>query len=215
MPVFSQIEHQTPPDVVVVSPFAFASTWAERPAEDVTIGLRLIPDPDLEDARIEAYRRADRLFPNHEKTAAASQLFVATFQDTLVRWVIARGTCDPNNVHKPWEGWEVATEDIVVEQALTDHGAQLIFDAWERMRIACNIGLPPATDDDLALLPGMLTRLLPALTASSATQALRVRRLLRFVLEELEAVDAPTSPTGPKDPLRPAPAEQTTLPRAP
>lgn len=191
MPAFSQVEHQTPPAVVVVPPEAFASAWSERPDEDVTLGLRLVPDADLEDARIEALRRAERLFPNHSSTDEHTQCFVASFQDTLMRWIIARGTCDPNNVHKPWYAWADATEDIVVEQALTDHGAQLIFDAWERMRIEVNIGLAPASDDDLALLPELLARL-PRMAELSQSRALRIRRLLRYVLEDLESVEGPT-----------------------
>ena len=194
MSAFSQLEEQRPPSHVNVKPDAFASTWPERPDEEVCIGLRFVADAELEDARIEAYRRAKGLVPDHEKSEAEATLFVASFQDTLVRWVIARGTCDPNNVHKPWEGWAAAPEDIVVEQALTDHGAQVIFDAWERMRIAANIGLPAATDQDLELLPELLQRL-PAITALSRTRALRIRRLLRFVLEELEEA-------GPGEPLR-------------
>lgn len=190
MPNFSEQGKILPPDTVVVPPEAWASSWEDRPEEDVCLGLRFVADADLEDARVEAYRRADRLFPDHEKSPEATELFVASFQDGLLRWVIARGTCDPNNVAKTWEGWEAAPEDIAVEVALTDVGAQYIFDAWERMRIQANIGLPTATDADLLLLPVLLARL-PLVAARSKTQALRLRRLLRFVLEELEEYGAP------------------------
>ncbi len=205
MPAFSQIESLLPPDAVVVPPDAFSSTWSERPDDDVSIGLRFVPDRELEDARIEAFRRAERLFPKHATNEETAQLFAASFQGTLIRWVIARGTCDPNNVHKPWHLWATATEDIVVEMALTDHGAQLIYDAWERMRIGANIGLSPATDADLELLPELLLRL-PLVEADSRTRALRLRRLLRFVLEELEAF----GPGEAKAPPGPTSAEQST-----
>lgn len=188
MPSFSEVEQQRPPSHVNVPPTAWASAWADRPLEEVCIGLRLVPDADLEDARIEAYRRAKGLVPDHEKSAEATEVFIATFQDALVRWVIARGTCDPNDVYRPWETWADAAEDIAVEQALTDHGAQLIYDAWERMRLEANIGLAAASDADLALLPELLRRL-PRLAESSRTSELRLRRLLRFVLEELEEVE--------------------------
>lgn len=189
MPAFSQVERSRPPSHVIVPPDAFASEWVDRPDEDVCIGLRFVPDAELEDARVEAFRRASTLVPEHHTSPESTEVFIASFQDALMRWIIARGTCDPNNVHKPWYAWAAAPEDIVVEQALTDHGAQLIFDAWERMRIEANIGLPEATDADLRLLPELIARL-PALTAASRTRALRLRRLLRFVLEELETVDA-------------------------
>jgi hypothetical protein len=190
MPAFSEVENLRPPSNVTVPPDAFSSTWTDRPDEPECIGLRFVPDQDLEDARIEAYKRAAGFFPDHEKSPETTELFIASFQDALVRWVIARGTCDPNNVHKPWHAWAAAPEDIVVEQALTDNGAQLIYDAWERMRLASNIGLPVATDEDIALLPELLVRL-PAMALESRTRALRLRRLLRFVLEELESVPLP------------------------
>lgn len=190
MSVFSEIENRRPPGDLVVPPEAWANAWADRPTEEVCVGLRFVPDADLEDARVEAYRRAERLFPKHLQDEKARELFEQSFQDALMRWVIARGTCDPNNVEAHWEGWADAPEDIAVEQALTDVGAQLIFDAWEKMRIASDIALPAATDADLALLPDLLRRL-PALSLESRAREQRCRRLLRFVLEELETVEDP------------------------
>lgn len=105
----------------------------------------------------------------------------------MMKWIIARGTCDPNNIAAAWEGWSAAPEDMAHE-VLTDHGMQLIFDAWERMRIVADVGLVPASDEDLSLLPEMLLRL-PRLAEKSRAQALRVRRLLRYALEELETVE--------------------------
>ena len=190
MPAFSEVENRRPPGNVVVPPEAFASTWSDRPDEDVCIGLRFVADAELEDARVEAFKRATSLVPDHAKSELGNQTFLASFQDALVRWIIARGTCDPNDVQKSWSAWSAAPEDIVVEQALTDLGAQLIFDAWERMRIAADIGMATATDEDIAILPD-LARRLPALRLASVARELRVRRLLRFVLEELESIAPP------------------------
>jgi hypothetical protein len=203
MPSFSEVENRRPPGSIVVPPAAFADTWQERPDTDVCMGLRFVADEDLEDARVEAFKRASRLFPNHRANAEATELWSVSFQDALIRWIVARGTCDPNDVQRPWSVWGAAPEDIV-QQALTDMGAQRIFDAWEQMRIAADIGLPEATDDDLALLPLLLARL-PTLAAIARPRALRVRRLLRFVLEELESV--------PPVPIDPSPASEA--PRQP
>lgn len=210
MSTFSEQGKLLPPGTVVVPPAAWSSQWSDRPEEEVCIGLRFVPDADLEDARVEAYRRAAGLFPDHEKSPETTELFITSFQDGLVRWVIARGTCDPNNLHNPWECWNAAPEDIAVEQALTDLGAQLIYDAWERMRIQANIALPTATDADLLLLPELLRRL-PRMAAVSRTRALRVRRLLRFVLEELEEVEAEeeTAPTPKASPASTSVEEST------
>lgn len=190
MTAFSEIDHRQPPGHVNVPPEAWSSQWSERPTEEVCIGLRFVPDQELEDARVEAIRRAKALFPDHARSELEKEQFEQSFLDTLVRWVIARGTCDPNDVSKPWDGWADAPEDICVEVALHDLGAQLIYDKWEEMRIAADIALPAATDADLALLPALLARL-PALAKKSKASEQRLRRLLRFVLEELEGVEPP------------------------
>ena len=73
---------------------------------------------------------------------------------------------------------------------LTDLGAQVIFDEWERMRISVDISVPAASDEDIALLAHLAKRL-PVLGKESRARELRCRRLLRFVLEELETVNDP------------------------
>lgn len=195
MTTFSNIEHLRPPGFVVVPPSAWASTWEERPREEVCIGLRFIPEADLEDARVEAYKRAERLFPAHAESADARELFAQSFNDALLRFIIARGTCDPNDVTQLWEPWSAAAEDIAVEQALTDKGAQLIFDTWEHMRLTGDIALPIASDEDIALLRELCVRL-PVMAQQSRAREQRCRRLLRFVLEELETIEPPQPPPG-------------------
>lgn len=195
MSSFSEVENRRPPGKIVVPPEAWANTWVDRPEEDVAIGLRFVADVDLEDARVEAYRRAKELHPEFESSEPVEAMFIASFQDALVRWIIGRGTCDVNDVHKPWSLWSAAPEDMP-RVTLTDVGAQLIFDAWERMRIENDIGTAVASDEDLALLPELLTRL-PLIRAKSRTEELRLRRLLRFVLEALERAAPEETPESP------------------
>lgn len=193
MSTFTHVEQALPPGHVTMPPSAWGTKWEKRPREEVCLGLRFVPELDLEDARLEAFKRAERLFPKFRESEVDRDLFVASFNDTLMRWVIAHGTCDPNDANAHWEGWADAPEDIAVHLALTDTGAQRIFDKWEQMRIAADIALPTATDADIALLPE-LARRLPTLSAASRTREQRCRRLLRFVLEELESIQ-PTEAT--------------------
>jgi len=197
MTTFSETEAGRPPGFVVVPPEAWATSWEERPREEVCLGLRFVPDADLEDARVEAFRRAEKLFPRFRETEEERVLFSASFNDTLLRWVISRGTCDPNDARSAWEGWSAAPEDIAVELALSDAGAQLIFDAWEKMRIEADIGLRAASDEDLSRLPELL-RFLPHLSRPAEQRA---RRLLRYVLEALEEFSPP--PPDPDPPAEP------------
>ena len=117
MPAFSALERRRPSGSVVVPPEAFADAWEDKPSSDVCIGLRFVSDADLEDARIEALRRAAELVPNHGESDAADEVFVLSFHDAMIRWIIARATCDPNDATRPWEGWATATEDKVFEYA--------------------------------------------------------------------------------------------------
>lgn len=188
---FAEVSAHRPPSHVVVPAEAWATSWEDRPEEEVCIGLRYVAEGDLEDARIEALRRAEGLFPNHEQSEEHTRLFIASFQDGLIRFIIGRGTCDPNDVRKSWSLWSAAPEDMA-KDTLTDIGAQIIFDHWEKMRIENDIGTAAATDEDLTILPELLTRL-PALGAISRSRELRLRRLLRFILEELETVEVPAA----------------------
>lgn len=193
MSKFSDLSKNQPPGSVVVPPLAWAPTWEPRPTTDVCIGLRFVSDRDLEDARIESMRACERLYPDFRTNEVTMELFVASFQDRLIRYIVGYGTCDPNDVTKAWELFAAAPEDIV-KDALTDTGHQLIFDAWERMRITTSISITAATDADIGLLPELAKRL-PTLAARSRPAEQRLRRLLRFVLEELEQVEEP-APVG-------------------
>lgn len=196
MSTFAEVEAHRPPGHVVVPAEAWATSWEERPEEEVCLGLRYIAEQDLEDARIEALRRAEGLFPNHTQSEEHTKLFVLSFQDGLMRFIIGRGTCDPNDVRRAWDLWSAAPEDMAKE-TLTDVGAQIIFDAWEKMRLETDIGTSPASDEDIALLPALLRRL-PELGSLSRSRELRIRRLLRFILEELEGLaDVPDAPEPP------------------
>lgn len=196
MSSFSAVEKRRPTSEITLPPEAFGELWEDRPKEPVRIGLRFVVDADLEDARIEAFRRAEKLFPKYRDSEEKTILFVASFQDALMRWVIARGTCDPNDVTKAWKGWAAAPEDMsATKEILTDQGAQAIFDAWERMRIAANIGIVEASEGDMALLPTLLKRL-PKLEETNRPRAVRLRRLMRFILEELEGIE-PEEPAEP------------------
>lgn len=182
---FSEAEAILPPGSVVVGVNAWASTWKQRPGDDVCIGLRFVPDAELEDARIEAFKRASGLYPHHERSPESTELWRLSFYDALIRWIVARGTCDPNDARKPLDLFAAGAEDIV-PLALTDHGIQRIFDSWERMRIEADIGIAAATDADIDQLGALLPRL-RILEETARSRALRLRRLMRFVLEELEA----------------------------
>lgn len=184
-----QAEARVPPDAVTVTPRAFSPEWEQRPTEDVCLGLRPIPPRDVEDARKDAFDAATRLFPQ----AAQGEPFLSKWQehydDMLVRTIVSRGTCDPNDVTQPWDGWRDDPDDLARTQ-LTVEGTQLIFDAWERMRIAHDETAKPADDDDVEDLIERVT----AIDQLPRGRAIRVRRLLAFCLSELRSLDPSPDP---------------------
>lgn len=188
MAAFSEIEATAPPETIVVPVFAFADTWNEKPKTEVCMGLRLIAEKDLQIARSQAAELASTLHKPSEAKALEHifQLWSDAYHDALIRWIVARGTCDPNDVGKDWEGWAAAPEDLTRE-ALTADGAGMIFDRWERMRIATNPGILPLRDAELPDLIAALSTFATSgkLTALSGGRGTRLRRLLRFVFEEV------------------------------
>lgn len=172
-----------PADTVIVPVTAFAPTWERRPKSDVCIGLRLVPHSDLEDGRGRAAKKATERHQDANQGDVKFQVWADAYHDELIRWIVARGTCDPNDVSKPWPGWSAAPESIV-RDALTAEGAGMIFDRWEQMRIASDPSVPPITTEEIgALLDELVGGALEVLPSASAT---RVRRLLRFCLDELQ-----------------------------
>lgn len=188
MPAFSKIEASAqvaaPGDVVPIPPSAFRPTWKERPKGDSQIGLRLVSDGDIELGRARAGRRAFELHPKARSDSADLTVWWEAHNDELMRWIIARGTCDPKNVAKAWSGWAAAPE-MMVRDVLTPDGVKLIFDAWERMRIASDPSIRPVLD---AEMPDMAEAILGApakLAKMEPGHATRIRVLLRYCLREL------------------------------
>lgn len=183
-------EARFPPDSVNVPVSAWSPEWEERPKDEVCLGLRPVPPRDIEDARKAAADSATALFPRAVEGEPFFSLWERHYYDMLLRAIVARGTCDPNDVVEPWDGWRDDPDDLA-RINLTTEGAQLIFDAWERMRIAQDPSIKPAKDDDVEDLVDLVSDIdkLPR------ARALRVRRLLAFCLDEVRTIESPNAPT--------------------
>lgn len=142
-------------------------------------------------ARSQAIRFAQKAHPASAVGDPKSMgPWIEAYNDALMRWVIARGTCDPNDITQSPSVWAAAPEDQV-RLALTTDGVGAIFDAWEKMRIETDPTSNGAgIDECLEALP----RLLPHLNHLPSARRSRVARLLRFVISELEAAAATAPP---------------------
>lgn len=172
-----------PPDSITVPPSAWSPEWEDRPKDDVCLGLRPLPPRDLEDARKAAADAATALFPRAVEGEPFFSLWADHYHDMLLRSVVARGTCDPNDVTETWDGWREDPDELA-RTHLTTAGAQMIFDAWERMRLAHDVTTTPATDEDIDALMDLVGEV----DRLGRGREMRVRRLLAFCLAELRSV---------------------------
>lgn len=166
-----------PGRTIVLEPWVFADDWGGKPATAICVGLRLMSEADKGRARNEAEKIAFELH------ARGGPNWVDAFNDALVRFVVAFGICDPNDVERPSEILPLAEDQV--RRALTARGARFIFDAVHRYEVETSALAPEADDADLDELgtrieAGEIERL------TGASRAL-ARRFLRYALDEIRA----------------------------
>jgi hypothetical protein len=186
VPSFGELQSKTPSLVVDVPVACFAETWPDRPTKPVRIGLRTIADQDIQAARAQAARSANLQQPRTDAPLDVGlTLWVDAYEDCLMRWIVARGTCAPDDTGQSPELWSAAPEDMVRE-GLTSEGVGFLYDAWERMRVATDPLAPLVDDTELGPELGTLLRAKLAEVASvDRPRATRARKLLAFVLSDL------------------------------
>lgn len=162
-----------PPKVITVEPNAFASEWETRPLEPVAIGLRIIPDEDLQTARAEAAKFAQGMHDDIGTQEAAD-----CFNDALLRWIIARSTCQPDDVRQPF--FEFAEDTVRV--ALSTEGVKAISFQLEVFKTETSPLLKPIDHEEELDLAHILTEGAPW-SAMSEAEARGTKRLLRVALE--------------------------------
>lgn len=168
-------DERKPTGSLVVGPTAFADDYKERPGDDSCIGLRLLSEQDIVFARGEAAKLAVSI----EEPEARLE----TYNDALMRYLVARAACDPNNATEPF----FPDEDIAF-RALSVEGTKALYDAYERLTIETSPVQPEATAEDLLGVAELAVKALPMLPPERAS---RVRRLLGFcILEMTGALDA-------------------------
>lgn len=181
MGTFKDLHEQSagakPGRVLTLPPTIWATTWDSKPMGNVAIGLRLLSEADLVTATAESVREAEKLYPD------GGDEFVVARNGFLLRWMIARGICDPNNADKPSEILPLA-EDMV-RDALTDRGARWLFEEIERYHAEVSPIHRPVTDEELRTLAQLLSVDSPFEGFDPVVEVM-CRRLLSFVLQELD-----------------------------
>lgn len=184
MPAFSEIvarQPRKPPRVVELKPNAFADTYEDKPTEPVRIGLRLCAELDGMQARSVAAQTATR---NHPELGPADDVWVEAYNQALMHYVVAAGTCHPDNVAEPY--WDMAYD--VVPRALSELGTIRLFDELELLKVTESPLSPEATNEDLDEIIELL-RSGAMWNGQADGDARWLRRVLRRVLEQARPVD--------------------------
>lgn len=171
----------TPLRTVTLGPAAFADAWSDKPRGPVTIGLRFLSEQDIQAARAEAAKQAVGWYLDKNDSGCIDEDARAdAFEDALLRWAVARGTCSPVDVRQPY--FEAAED--TVRTALTSDGVRRIWDELVILHKGSGVGIEPATDNDLRLLCRIVTAgdALPGLAPGPAAE---VRKLLAYCLHQL------------------------------
>jgi hypothetical protein len=163
------------PKVIELPPSAFADDWDNRPSEPMRVGLRLIAEGDIERARASALVRAQ------ETIAEGGQDRVDAFNDAIMRLVIARATCMPDDVREPF--FNLPEEDV--QAALTTDAVKLLWHEYDVLKVESCTYLPEADEDDLVDLSVALLDQ-DAWGALTVEKSKRLRRIARHMLEELD-----------------------------
>ncbi len=169
-----------PLDAITLGPKSWAETWADRPREDVCIGLRLVAAEEYTGARENAANKATKAFP------VRTGEFVEAYNDALMSWVVARGLCDPNDVSRDWHDWQDAAGDqaaTMAESLMRPEAIRACYDALERLAIATSPIDRSVDDAEVDELPFLFANGIDRL---SPTKATRIRKLLAFAHAELE-----------------------------
>lgn len=179
-------EKRPAPAVVEMPASAWADTWAGKPAVAVKVGLRLIADGDIEDARETAARAAWRRHPEPRDEDAR----VESYNDALIRWVVGRAACRPDDVSRAF--WPMPEDEIPAQ--LTTAGVRLLYDRYEALKLETSPLGEEAGAEDLGRLGAILAD--PSLCAALAEELpRRDRRMLRICLDHIRASFGLTDPS--------------------
>ncbi len=163
--------------VVTLALSAWVPTYRDKPEGDAQVGLRIPSQAELESARAEAAAKAWRLHPNAED--ADDRLDARN--GVLMALVVARGTCQPDDLHAPYFA---AMADDLVPCAWTPGTIEMLFERIDLLLIEESPIAPALDDDGVAVLAEAL-RIGSAWAGVDTATAQRARRLLRYCADIL------------------------------
>jgi hypothetical protein len=175
-------DERKPARVVKLPASCWARTWADRPLDDVEVGLRVPAEAELVQARAEAAQRCWR--DHREERDEAGR--IERYNSFLMARVVARGTTEAEDASVQYFG-EYA--DDKVTEALTPNGIEFLYGEIDRLHIEESPIAPEASHDEVVRLAEALRTGAAWKDANGAVIA-RARRMLRHVIDLLNLTDA-------------------------
>ena len=170
-------DERKPARVVTLPASCWARTWADRPLDDVPVGLRVPAEAELVQARAEG---AQRCWRDHREEQD-EQGRIERYNSFLMARVVARGTTDAEDATASYFG-EYA--DDKVTEALTPSGIEFLYGEIDRLHIEESPIAPEATHDEVIALAEAL-RSGAAWKGIDGAVIARARRMLRHVYDLL------------------------------
>ncbi len=179
------------PRVVSVPLNAFADTWKAKPQAPLEIGLRLISDHDLDNAR--AY--ASRIAREHHPDPSDEDGRIEAYNELLMQWAVAVATCKPSDASKAY--WQAPHDEVGI--AFTEDGLKLMFHELIVLKIEHSPLIAEADATAIESLGKMLS--IPGIAAFLVERGEpRLRRHITWVFDQVKKLigAAPGAPTGPE-----------------
>lgn len=174
-----------PHKIVTLTPDDFADRYEGRPRSNVAIGLLMLGERDVDVARAQAAKHiADpTMFTTKDGGVTDEQARDEAYNDALVRWAVAKATCNPNDVSQPY--FDMAEDTIAI--ALRPEAIRFLWDELILLSKGKGSVAPPATDEEIAAVVDMLDRGL--IKSLAETNQVELRKLLAHVHAVLSVVD--------------------------
>ena len=138
-----------PPRTVTLPASAWATTYPDRPAGDIEVGLRLYSEADAVQVRAAAAQRAWR---DHPQESDEEERVLAG-NGAVMALLVARAACKPDDARVPFFGHAtMGGADDIVPLALTPKGVEFLFDHLNTLLLEESPSMPEADDEDLGWL---------------------------------------------------------------
>lgn len=162
---------------VELPPALWADGRPSKPSSPVKVGLRLLPEAELERCRTIAANHAWREHQNEGDEANR----IDCFNSRLIGLLMAEATCHPESTDRRF--FEFADAKIFLD--LTPDGIRYLWDHYEAFTVSHSPIAPEATDDELLALADAIVAG-DVFVGMALEQERKVRRLLKAAIDALD-----------------------------